>query len=228
MRFHGFILFLYTGVQHLYTNMTILIPDGYYVHKRFGRKHLLAAFVGGGIAGNVSQFSFYIAQQIRWDNILPSPRSWGILGDMLAGKVEIWQKFALGKIFTTFHSATPCVGASAAISSIVAVETCANVASLYNKFSEMRRRQRLGIAQTDWDTQAMQQVIYEVCHLSVVVLIVLEDVRLLFDSASASKGLVGSLVAYSADGIGHAAHVGGFVFGIIYYLYMLSGHGRRI
>lgn len=89
--------------QHLFNNMTVLIPNGYHVHRRFGRKHLLAAFFGGGIAGNLSQLCFYIFQQIQWKTVLPSPKSWGILGDFLGNKAEFgrslhWIKFLLQSI----------------------------------------------------------------------------------------------------------------------------------
>lgn len=208
--------------------MTILIPNGYHVHKRFGRKHFLAAFLGGGVAGNLSQLCFYIFQRIRWETILPSPNSWGILGDFLGNKAEIWQKFALDKVFTSVHGATPCIGASAAISSIIAVETCANVVSLYDKYKELRRRRRLGLADREWDNRMMKEVMYEVCHLWLVVTILLSDLVPLFDSTIPSKGIFGTLAAYSSDGIGHAAHMGGFIFGVMYYLVKLSGVRREV
>lgn len=207
-------------------NMTVLIPNGYHVHRRFGRKHLLAAFFGGGIAGNLSQFWFYIFHQIQWGTVLPSPKSWGILGDFLGNKAEIWQRLALDKVFTSVHKAKPCRGASAAISSIVAIETCANVVSLYGKYKELRRRRELGIAD-EWDNRTTKEVLYEVCHLWFVISVLLADVIPLFDSTRTSKGIVDSLVAYSSDGIGHAAHIGGFLFGMVYYLVMLSGYRRE-
>lgn len=188
----------------------------------------MAAFLGGGVAGNLTQLCFYIFQQIRWETVLPSPKSWGILGDFLGNKAEIWQKFALNKVFTSVHGAIPCKGASAAISSIVAVETCANIVSLYDKYKELRRRRRLGISDQEWDNRVMKEVMYEVCHLWLVITVLLSDLVPLFDSTVPSKGIVGTLVAYSSDGIGHAAHIGGFIFGVVYYLVMLSGNRRGV
>lgn len=206
----------------------MLVPNGYHVHRRFGRNHLLAAFFGGGVAGNLSQLCYYVFQQIQWESVLPLPKSWGILGDFLGSKAEIWQKYALDKVFTSVHGATPCSGASAAISSIVAVETCANIVSLYDKYKELRRRRRLGIADNEWDSRTLKEVMYEVCHLWFVITILAADLLPLFDSTRHSKGIIDTLVAYSSDGIGHAAHVGGFLFGVIYYLVMLSGSRREI
>ncbi len=217
-----------TDEQHLLNNLTVLVPNGYHVHRRFGRKHLLAAFFGGGVAGNLSQLCHYIFQQIQWESFFPSPKSWGILGDFLGGKAEIWQNYALDKVFKSVHGATPCRGASAAISSIVAVETCANVVSLYDKYKELRRRRSLGIADSEWDNRTLKEVIYEVCHLWFVITILVADLLPLFDSTWSSKGMIGTLVAYSSDGIGHAAHIGGFLFGVMYYLVMLSGSRRAI
>ena len=208
--------------------MTVLIPNGYHVHRRFGRKHLLAAFLGGGIAGNLSQLWFYIFHQLQWGTVLPSPKSWGILGDFLGSKAEIWQKFALDKVFTSVHQTTPCRGASAAISSIVAIETCANVVSLYDKYKELRRRRELMIVDDEWDNQMVKEVLYEVCHLGFVISILLADLIPLFDSTRTSKGVIDTLVAYSSDGIGHAAHIGGFLFGMVYYLILLLGYRRDI
>lgn len=220
--------FYSTDEQHLLNNLTVLVPNGYHVHRRFGHKHLLAAFFGGGVAGNLSQLCYYIFQQVKWESVLPSPKSWGILGDFLGGKAEILQKYALDKIFTSVHSAIPCSGASAAVSSVVAVETCANIVSLYDKYKELRRRRMLGIADSEWDSRTLKEVMYEVCHLWFVVTVLLADLVPLFDSTMPNKGIIGTLVAYSSDGIGHAAHVGGFLFGVVYYLVILSGSRRAI
>lgn len=223
-RYHTLVtnLFNHYDEQHLFNNMTVLIPNGYHVHRRFGRKHLLAAFLGGGIAGNLSQLWFYIFHQIQWRTVLPSPKSWGILSDFLGNKAEIWQNFALDKVFTTSHKATPCKGASAAVSSIVAIETCANVVSLYDKYKELRRRRELRIADDESNSRMMKEVLYEVCHLWFVISILLADLIPLFDSTKSK-----TLVAYSSDGIGHAAHIGGFLFGMVYYLVMLHVSGYR-
>lgn len=184
----------------------------------------MAAFFGGGVAGNLTQFCFYIFQKIRWETVLPSPNSWGLLGDFLGNKADILQKFALDKAFTSIHGTTSCKGASAAICSIVAIETCANIVSLYDKYIELRRRRRLGIADREWDNQMTQEMMYEVCHLGLVIIVLLSDLVPLLDSTTPGKGIISTFVAYSADGIGHAAHMGGFIFGVLYYLIALSGH----
>lgn len=82
----------------------------------------------------------------------------------------------------------------------------------------------MGRANQEWDTHVMQQVIYEVCHLGLVVGIVINDLLPLLASAESGKGIIDSLMAYQTHGIGHAAHLGGFVFGVIYYIAMLSGY----
>jgi len=189
---------------------------------------LLAVFLGGGVAGNLSQLCFYIFHQTKWDNILPSPQSWGILGDFFGSKAEKLQTFALDKIFTSLHGKAPCMGASAAVCSIIAVETCANVVSLYDKYTELRRRQRLGMADPEWRNRVMQQIIYEVCHLGLVAGILLSDLMPLIDSAQSGRGIIDSLLAYQTNGIGHAAHIGGFLFGVVYYIFMLSGYRRQM
>lgn len=145
----------------------------------------------------------------------------------MGNKAEIWKKLAVDKAFTSVHGTTPCKGASAAICSIVAVETCANIVSLYNKYIELRRRRRLGIADREWDNRMTQEVMYEVCHLWLVITVLLSDLLPLLDSTIPGKGIVSTFVAYSADGIGHAAHMGGFVFGVLYYLITLSGNRRQ-
>ena len=222
-----FFFFPFTDEQHLLSNFTILIPDGFRIHRRFGRKHLLAVFFAGGAAGNLSQLCFYIFHQTKWDNILPSPRSWGILGNFLGGKAETLQISILDKIFTSVYGKAPCIGASAAVCSVIAVETCANVVSLYDKYNELRRRQRMGTADHEWQNRVMQQVIYELCHLSLVAGIVLNDLAPLLDSAQAGKGIMDSLLAYQTNGIGHAAHIGGFIFGLLYYYFVLSSYRRH-
>lgn len=222
-----FLFISFTDEQHLLSNLTVLIPDGYRIHRRFGRKHLLAVFFGGGAAGNFSQLCFYIFHQTKWDNILPSPKSWGILGDFLGGKAETLQISILDKIFTSVYGKAPCIGASAAVSSIIAVETCANIVSLYDKYNELRRRQRMGMADPDWQNRVMRQVIYELCHLSLVGGIVLNDLVPLLESTQAGKGIMDSLLAYETNGIGHAAHIGGFIFGLLYYIFVLSNYRRH-
>ena len=214
------------------SNLSVLIPDGYRIHRRFGRKHLLAVFLGGGVAGNLSQLCFYIFHQTRWNDILPSPNSWGILGDYLGdylgGKIAMLQSFALDKIYTSVYGNAPCVGASAAVCSIIAVETCANVVSLYDKYVELRRRRRMGMAYREWENRVMQQLVYEVCHLGLVIGIVVNDLLPLIASAESGKGIIESLMAYQTNGIGHAAHIGGFLFGVAYYITMLTGYRRQI
>ena len=180
------------------------------------------------MAGNLSQLCFYIFHQTKWDNILPSPRSWGILGDFLGGKAEVLQTSVLDKIFTSVYGKAPCMGASAAVCSIIAVETCANVVSLYDKYTELRRRQRMGTADHEWQHRVMQQVIYEVCHLGLVAGILLNDLAPLLVSVQAGKGIIESLLAYQTNGVGHAAHIGGFIFGVVYYIFVLSGYRRQM
>ena len=214
----------FTDEQHLMSNLGVLLPDGYRIHRRFGRMHLLGVFLGGGVAGNLSQLCFYIFHQMRWDNFLPSPKSWGILGDYFGSKAETIQTMAMDKIYTSVYGNAPCIGASAAVCSIIAVETCASVVSLYDKYMELRRRRRMGRANQEWDTRVMQQVLYEVCHLGLVVGIVINDLLPLLASAESGKGIIDSLMAYQTHGIGHAAHLGGFVFGVVYYIVMLSGY----
>lgn len=225
-RYHTVVtnLFHHADEQHLMSNLGVLLPDGYRIHRRFGRMHLLGVFLGGGVAGNLSQLCFYIFHQMRWDNFLPSPKSWGILGDYFGSKAEAIQTMAMDKIYTSVYGNAPCIGASAAVCSIIAVETCANVVSLYDKYMELRRRRRMGRANQEWDTRVMQQVIYEVCHLGLVIGIVINDLLPLLASAESGKGIIDSLMAYQTHGIGHAAHLGGFVFGVVYYIAMLSGY----
>lgn len=225
-RYHTVVtnLFHHADEQHLMSNLGVLLPDGYRIHRRFGRMHLLGVFLGGGVAGNLSQLCFYIFHQMRWDNFLPSPKSWRILGDYFGSKAEAIQTMAMDKIYTSVYGNAPCIGASAAVCSIIAVETCANVVSLYDKYMELRRRRRMGRANQEWDTRVMQQVIYEVCHLGLVIGIVINDLLPLLASAESGKGIIDSLMAYQTHGIGHAAHLGGFVFGVVYYIAMLSGY----
>ncbi|KAM7426524.1 hypothetical protein ABFA07_022199 [Porites harrisoni] len=225
-RYHTVVtnLFHHADEQHLMSNLGVLLPDGYRIHRRFGRMHLLGVFLGGGVAGNLSQLCFYIIHQMRWDNFLPSPKSWGILGDYFGSKAEAIQAMAMDKIYTSVYGNAPCIGASAAVCSIIAVETCANVVSLYDKYMELRRRRIMGRANQEWDTRVMQQVIYEVCHLGLVIGIVINDLLPLLASAESGKGIIDSLMAYQTHGIGHAAHLGGFIFGVVYYIAMLSGY----
>lgn len=206
----------------------MLIPEGFHIHRRFGRKHLLTVFLGGGVAGNLSQLCFYILHQTKWDNILPSPKSWGILGDFLGGKAEELQISVLDKIYTSMYGKAPVIGASAAVSSVIAVATCANAVSLYDKYTELRRRQRLGTADRQWQNRMIQQVIYEVSHLGLVAVLLLNDLVPLLDSVQSGKGIIESILAYQTNGIGHAAHIGGFIFGVLYYIVMLSGYRRQI
>ncbi|XP_029197222.1 uncharacterized protein [Acropora muricata] len=230
-RYHTLIsnLFHHVDEQHLLSNLAILIPDGFHVHRRFGRKHLLAIFLGGGVVGNLSQLCFYIFHQTKWGNILPSPKTWGFLGDFIGSKAEILQTSILDKVYTSVYGNAPCMGASAAVCAIIAVQTCANIVSLYDKYMELRRRQRMGTADPGWQNRVMRQVIYEVCHLGFVTgILFMNDVIPLIDSAQDGKGIIDSLLAYQSNGIGHAAHLGGFLFGFLYYVTMLTGYRDQI
>lgn len=221
-------LFHHADEHHLMSNLTILIPDGFRVHRRFGRKHLLAVFLGGGVMGNLSQLCFYIFHQTKWGNVLPSPKSWGFLGDFIGSKAEVLQTSILDKIYTSVYGNAPCIGASAAVCSIIAAETCANIVSLYDKYNELRRRRRMGAANHEWQNRVMRQVVYEVCHLAFVAgILFLRDLVPLMDSVQAGKGIIDSLLAYQSNGIGHAAHLGGFLFGFVYYIVMLSGYREQ-
>ena len=220
---------LFADEHHLLSNLAILIPDGFHVHRRFGRKHLLAIFLGGGVVGNLSQLCFYIFHQTKWGNILPSPKTWGFLGDFIGSKAEILQTSVLDKVYTSVYGNAPCMGASAAVCAIIAVQTCANIVSLYDKYMELRRRQRMGTADPGWQNRVMRQVIYEVCHLGFVTgILFMNDVIPLIDSAQDGKGIIDSLLAYQSNGIGHAAHLGGFLFGFLYYVTMLTGYRDQI
>lgn len=85
-RYHTLVtnLFNHQDEQHLFNNFATLIPNGYHVHRRFGRKHLLAAFFGGGVAGNLTQFCFYMFQKNPLGDCSTITKflgsSWGFLG----------------------------------------------------------------------------------------------------------------------------------------------------
>lgn len=193
--------------------MFVLLNYGYNVHIHYGRRHMLTAFFGGGVAGCAAQFSLYLYQKVQWENILPSPKTWKMFGDTFVSHLHNWQRRALSNVFSHVNAWRPCVGCSAALSSLMAVESCYNIFSLAQKI-----RQPMPVF--DWE------VMYQMSQLLFTSLVVYEDFRMLLGTTAKDKGFLGSLVAYSVDGVGHAAHVGGFIFGLLYFALVLYGKKR--
>ena len=194
---------------------------GYDVHRRYGRKHLLASFIGGGATGNLTQLAQYIYQQVNWKNIFPAPSSCGIFSNTFGRWLDSWQTSALETVYETVNAWRPCIGASAAVSSVVAIEACTNFASLMRKVERFQARNR----QIPWqwpEDDVLFETLYELVQLAITTLLVFEDLMLFVDSTRRDRGILGSLIAYSVDGIGHAAHLGGFFFGVFYYSTFLS------
>ena len=213
-------------MDHLVSNLRIFLACGYDVHRRYGRAHLLVSFIGGGATGNLMQLAQYLYQQVNWKIIFPSPSSWGIFSNSFANWLDSFQESALETVYESVNAWRPCIGASAAVSSVIAIEACTNFSSLLRKVERFRARNR----QTPWqwpDDNLLFETMYELIQLMVTGLFVFEDLMLFVDSTRRERGILGSLVAYSVDGIGHAAHLGGFMFGVLYYSTFLSKIPRR-
>lgn len=175
---------------------------------------MLTAFFGGGIAGCMAQFSLYLYQKIQWENILPSPKTWKMFGDTFVVHLHNWQRKALSNVFSHVNAWRPCIGCSAAVSSLMAIQACYNITLLADK---LRQPSPL------FDVEAF----YQISQLLFTGLVIYEDVRMLLGATARDKGMLGSLVAYSVDGVGHAAHVGGFVFGLLYFAFVLYKKKHR-
>ncbi|EDO47731.1 predicted protein [Nematostella vectensis] len=215
-------IFNHGGMDHFIGNMSILIPVGHDVHRRFGRKHFLAAFIGGGVAGNLAQLAEYVYQQLQWQEVLPSPYTWSIFGESFNSTIESWQKGALGSVYTSVNAWRASIGASAALSGLVAIQACANIRSLISNLQELRIMRRTGVHDRHREHILYMESLYQLSHLFLTTLVVYEDASRLIDSTSSDKGILRTLVAYSSDGIGHAAHIGGFLFGVLYFFCILS------
>lgn len=188
--------------------MAFLLASGYDLHIQYGRKHLLFGFFGGGISGCISQFSLYLYQQVKWENVLPSPKSWSFLGNTLTIHLTRWQKSALGNIFTRVNAWRPCIGCSAGLASLLAIQACSNIVAL------IRQSRKTGI-KMDFN------LLYRLSQLSFTSLVLFEDIYVLVGSAMWEKNMLGNLIAYSVDGVGHAAHLGGFICGFLYYFLVI-------
>jgi membrane associated rhomboid family serine protease len=169
---------------------------------------MLTSFIGGGIAGSAAQFSMYLHQQIKWENVLPSAKSWNVFGHTVTTNLAHWQKSAMGNIFSKVNSWRPCVGCSAGLSALMGFQACSNIVSLVG---QMRGA---GI-------KVDIQLFYQLSQLSFATLVIYEDITILIGSTISDKNVLGNLVAYSVDGVGHAAHIGGFLFGFLYYFLVI-------
>lgn len=199
--------------------MNVLIISGWNVHRMYGRKHMLVGFFGGGLAGNLGQYTLYLYQEISWKGIFPSLKDLvsNIFGESLGSKLGLWQQNALERVYSSVNGWIPCVGASAAIASLLSIEACSSVASLVQKF---RRLQHM--RPNDFSPDFAVETMCEFFKITLTVLIAFDDAKLLIGLATKPKGVVGTLVAYAEDSVGHAAHLGGFLFGLLYYVFVLS------
>lgn len=133
----------------------------------------------------------------------------------------------MDKVFIIFYKVILCKGVSVVVFFIVVIEICVNVVLLYDKYKELRRRRELRIVDDELNSRMMKEVLYEVCYLWFVISILLVDLILLFDSIRFSKGVFEIFVVYLLDGIGYVVYIGGFLFGMVYYLVMLYVLGYR-
>lgn len=67
-------------------------------------------------------------------------------------------------------------------------------------------------------------MMYEVCYLGFVIIVFLSDLVFLLDSIIFGKGIISIFVVYFVDGIGYVVYMGGFIFGVLYYLIVLFGN----
>ena len=205
-------------MDHFSKNMNLMVISGMSVHRRYGRNHTLVAFFGGGVTGNLFQYALYLHQKINWKEIFPSPKSMVtfVFGESTGEMIASWQSNVLEKLFSSVNAWRPCIGASAAIASFIAIEACTSAESLVRKVQRIWERR----AEHFTGNYAFESAC-ELFKVVVASLIMYEDMAQLLDHSIKPKGLISSLVGYAGDGIGHAAHMGGFLFGLLYYIFVL-------
>ena len=217
------LLFFLPGPEHFIGNMRVLFYVGSSVLYNFGIGHFLVIYFGGGITGSLLLLDQYSRQKLLWHNSTPGLKNFWFGGETL----ESIRVSAMDKVFNITNASTPVVGASSAVAATVVFDACSSLERIYRIFLR-RRKVKLSVNRniqenanvtTDEFSDAFQ-ILMDSLSLFFVGSLILNDLSSYMKDLDPERGFLSGLVAYSTDGTGHAGHLGGFVFGLCYFLVM--------
>lgn len=196
----------------------MLATSGKIVHSRLGRWHFLIVFLGGGIAGNFAMWLHYVIQKIQLQKDFLDPNSWPLLGDTAVGKsLDQGKRHVLSSSFDSLNSRISCIGCSASVSAIVSMEACITLETIITR---LRQAVHQYLHRRDGDPIEVDlNLMYDLAHLAIACSIVWTDLEALFGKHASGTGILDNFFAYTLDRIGHGGHLGGFLFGILYYFF---------
>lgn len=208
-------LFNHTDSSHLLANLMILGTSGRTVHTTVGRWHFLSAFLGGGITGNFAMWLHYTIQRTHLQKSIINPNTWPLLaGSAIGNTLDQGKQTALSSTFTYINSGISCVGCSASVTAILSLEACITLETIITRLRQAvhRNRHRRPGDPINEDLN----LLYDLAQLMVACSVLWSDIGALFSSGG---GLFDNFFAYTPDRIGHGGHLGGFLFGILYYYF---------
>lgn len=212
-------LFNHADPHHLLANMMVLATSGRPIHSKIGRWHFLANFLGGGIAGNLAMWLHYNIQKRRFQNrdFLDANSAWSIFGNAAIGNsLSQGKEKILGSSFDSVNNCSmSCIGCSASVSAVVSFEACIAIDTIITRIRRIIQRNpnyRLGnVIEEDL------HLLHELTQIFLACVMLWTDLDAMFGKSSSKTGFFDDLFAYTLDKIGHGGHLGGFLFGIVYY-----------
>ena len=177
--------------------MMLLTSCGKPVHKKVGRRHFLSIFIGGGIFGNLGIWLYYLMKRRSFlQAVLPH--------------------FDSNIIVDKLNSAISCRGASAGVNAILSFGACCSVERVAKRLRACHARGENLELDIPFILDAFN-IVFTIRVFSTDVAAMIMSVLEVgfFDELKTTGKEVAYGLQYAWPG-----HLGGMVFGIIYYYFM--------